>query len=178
VSDKGPRRCELLVEPICRPASGQRTVDLTLRPKRGGRLCAGYRAICLRRDQVRRAYLTGRSPEQNIKYRSPVCGKASRRGDLAPRQRRARTSNNFLFSPFRSRHPYFFVIPVFVRWNAVHDPRQAIPLLPPLTTFVHGVHRRSLFRPWYLMRMCRVLACSSLPSLVFSSHPSRQHRSD
>ena len=54
VSDKGPRHYELRAEPICLPASGQRIVDSTLRPKRGERLCAGCRVICLRRDRARR----------------------------------------------------------------------------------------------------------------------------
>lgn len=156
VSDQAPRPYELLAEPTCQPAFGRRTVDLTLRPKRGAQLCAGYRVICLRRGQARRTYLTGRNPEQNIKCRSPVCGRALRRGDLALHQRRARTSSDFLFSPFHSRRPYL-VIPPCVRsseyssWSPPSHPTLPSPLL---TIFVHGVHRRSLFRPRYLIRIC------------------------
>lgn len=44
--------------------------------------------------------------------------------------------------------PLFFVIPVFVILAESSHP----PLL--VNVFVHDVHRRSLFRPWYLTCIC------------------------
>jgi len=113
VSDQESRRYGLPAEPTCRLASGRRTVGLISRSKRVGRLCDGYRVICLRPDPARRAYTTGWGPPQNRKCRSPAYESPSRRGDLAPP--RVRTATDFFPSlpPF-VRIIHIILIPVHV----------------------------------------------------------------
>jgi len=101
VNDRRPRRCEPPAERTCQLVSGRRIADLVSRLRRVGRLCVGYRAICLHPDPASQAYIMVWGPPalQNRNYHSPAYGSRSRRGGHAQRLRMARR-NTDLFPPF------------------------------------------------------------------------------
>ena len=133
VSDKGPRHYELPAEPTCRPASGRHIADSVSQLRRVGRLCAVYRVICPRLDRASRVY-TCWGPLQSRNYRSPAYESPSRRGDLAPHQRRIRRDTDSL--PLScSCHFTFSSSLRSISSSPVHDPPPSDAILIPRLSF-------------------------------------------